>query len=363
MKTTALATAALVFGLLAAPSPARTWTDSTGQQQVEADFLDLNGGRVWLRSEARGSFNVALADLSKADQDYVREEMARRRAAIKTRPSQPGDVEYGPGRELCKLANPRIDESSGIACSRRVPGMFWTHNDSDDDARIYLFDAKGRDLGSCLLAGVTAYDWEDMASFKIGEKCYLLICDTGNNGRAAAVQMLYLVEEPPIDRQRGVSVKEVPVVQTIHYSYEDDYRDCEAVAIDPTDKTFYMVTKERGRQECFVYKLPWPENDAKRAFTARPIGKLRLPEVTGMDISPDGRRAAVVTYHNAYEFSRGEKEDWAAGFARPPREIKVPERQQGESIGYGPDGRTLYLTSEKRPAPLIEVPVKGEPGR
>ena len=39
-------------------------------------------------------------------------------------------------------------------------------------------------------------------------------------------------------------------------------------------------------------------------------------------------------------------------------EIVLPVRVQGEAICYGQDGKTLYLTSEKRPTPLWEVPVK-----
>ena len=41
----------------------------------------------------------------------------------------------------------------------------------------------------------------------------------------------------------------------------------------------------------------------------------------------------------------------------------MPRRVQGESICYGIDGRTLYLTSECKgkssadPSPLLEVPV------
>ena len=43
------------------------------------------------------------------------------------------------------------------------------------------------------------------------------------------------------------------------------------------------------------------------------------------------------------------------------REIGMPLRIQGESICYGPDGKTLYLTSEKLPTPLWEVPVVDKP--
>ncbi len=346
------------FAVFAAPCPGRTWTDASGEHTFEARLLDLNGGRVWLRHASRGSFSVPLQALSRADQQYVREEIRRRDAAIKVRPTGEGDVAYGPGRELCKLASEAVDESSGLACSRRAAGVFWTHNDSGDDSRIYAFDATGRDLGSCLLPDVRAYDWEDMASFRLGEKCYLLVCDTGNNGRAAAVQMLHVVEEPRVDPRAGVTAAEVPIARTIHYSYEDDHRDCEAVALDPTEKAFYMVTRERGGQECYVYRLPWPEKDADKAFVARKTATLGLPEVTAMDIAPDGRRAIVLTYRDAYEYRRGAEETWRDAFSRAPRRIALPQRAQGESVCYGPDGKTLYLTSEQRPTPLLEVPVR-----
>ena len=56
-----------------------------------------------------------------------------------------------------------------------------------------------------------------------------------------------------------------------------------------------------------------------------------------------------------YEYSRAANEDWKAAFARVPRRIKMPPRAQGESICYGLDGQTLYLTSEKAPCPLLQV--------
>jgi hypothetical protein len=79
-----------------------------------------------------------------------------------------------------------------------------------------------------------------------------------------------------------------------------------------------------------------------------------------MDISPDGRRAVVLTYGDAYEYVRGVNENWEQALATPPRQIVLPNRRQGESICYGSDGRTLYVTSEKLPTPLFEVRVRSE---
>jgi hypothetical protein len=339
----------------------RTWTDKTGQLQVEAELVTHQPGKVWLRRSDGETFAVLLTELSEADQEFVRAFVRDKRAKTRAATAeQPGRISYAAARKLCDLANQGIDESSGLACSRRCAGVLWTHNDSGDDARIYASDMEGRDLGSCLLEGLQAYDWEDMASFQWEGKSYLLLCDVGNNGRAAAVQILYLIEEPPVDPKRGVTVDRIPVIQTINYSYEDDHRDCEAVAVDPRDRTLLFVTKELGVRS-YVYAMPWPEPDPTKAYVARPVATLNLSLVTAMDISPDGRRAIVLTYGNAYEYVRRPGEDWAKAFSRDPRQIIMPMRVQGESICYGSDGKTLYLTSEKLPTPLWEVAPQSNP--
>jgi hypothetical protein len=300
-----------------------------------------------------------LAALSKMDQDFIRETLGRETRERGNRPPRPGDVRYGPPRKLCDLQSPAVRESSGLACSRRTPGLFWTHNDAGSQPNIYLFDRAGRDLGSCRVAGIDAFDWEDMSIFTEYGKHYLLLADTGNNGLNSAVQMLHVIEEPPADPKRGVLAKEVPVLQTIYLAYEDDFRDCEAVAVDPTDKTIVLVSKERSAT-CHAYALPWPKEKSKAVHRAKAIATLRLRQVTSLDISPDGRRAIALTYGNAYEYVRGDKETWATAFARPPRELAMPPRKQGESICFGLDGKTLYLTSEKVPTPLWEVPAVEE---
>lgn len=272
--------------------------------------------------------------------------------------ADPGEtVRYGPGRKLGQLANDAIAESSGMACCRHTPGVFWTHNDSGDAARIYAFNSQGEDLGTCLLAGARARDWEDMASFTLGRKHYLLLGDTGDNYLRADVHHLYLIEEPPFDPRRGTVAQSVPVTHTISYRYEDGRHNCESVAVDSTNKTILLVAKELGSQ-CNVYALSWPVKDSDQPLVARKIATLKIPPTTGMDVSPDGRRAVVLTYGSAYEYRRGVQEDWATALARPPQVITLPSRRKGEAICYGVDGKTLYLTSEAVPAPLFQVPVK-----
>ncbi len=357
MRLSAMGLIALLLATIVASAEDRTWTDTSGKMQVVGELLDFNASKIWLRLEDRSVIAARLDEISRGDRDYIDRLAQKRAAAIDKADKRPGHVHYGPPRELAALANAVIDESSGVACSHTSRGVFFTHNDSDGEARVFAFDMAGKDLGSSVLKSIRAYDWEDMASFELDGKAYLLLGDVGNNGRAAAVHMLYLVEEPKIDPGRGVVDEEIPVLQVMHFSYEDDHRNCEAIAVDPTSRTILLATKERTPQ-CHVYAMTWPGNDPKQATTARKIVTLEMPPVTAMDVSPDGRRAILLTYGHAYEFTRAVDEDWGTAFSRPGRILAMPERSQGESICYGPDGKTLYLTSEKLPTPLWEVPTK-----
>jgi len=272
-------------------------------------------------------------------------------------PAEP--ARYGQGRELCTLANKEIDESSGVACSRVNPGVFWTHNDSGDEPRLFAFNAKGEDLATFQVEGAICRDWEDIASFARDGKGYLVVADVGDNASEHDECSLYVIEEPRLDpRKRGARAR-LRVEAAIHFRYEDGAHNCEAVGVDTASKTFFLVTKVFVGP-CKVYALPNPPAGTREPLVAKAIATLRIPMTTGMDVSPDGLRAIVLTYGDAYEFTRRPDEKWADAFARVPRTLSMPRRRQGEAICYGPDGQTLYLTSEKAPCPFFEVPVLGK---
>jgi len=249
-------------------------------------------------------------------------------------------VAYAPGRQLCTLANAAIDESSGLAASRRLDGVFWTHNDSGDDPRLYAFNRQGEHLATVTVRGAIARDWEDMASFTLRGKPWLLVGDVGDNARArrhSTVRMRFAVE----------------------FTYDGGALNCEAVAIDARGKTALVIDKA-FRPTCRVFAVPLKANERDKPWVVKPIATLPIPTVTAMDVSPDGRRAIVLTYAHACEYARKPGETWADAFTRAPRVVKLPGRRQGESICYGPDGKALYLTSEKTPTPLLEVPALRE---
>ena len=266
-------------------------------------------------------------------------------------------IKYGPPRQLAEIDNKDIDESSGIAVSIRNRDSFWTHNDSGDRPCLYLIDRSGETLADIRIKGARAKDWEDIASFKWGGSVYLIVGDTGKS-IGSPRNTLYIVNEPVINPR----IKTIGPTIIIKFKYEDRHHDCESIAVDPVLGKIYLVTKSANNKdrECRVYELPIPTTKGEFELTAQAIAVLKIPQTTAMDISPDGLRAIVLTYGDAYEYTRDIDETWSEAFARGPRRIKMPKRKQGESICYGPDGKTLYLTSEGKTPPLWEVPVLGD---
>lgn len=262
--------------------------------------------------------------------------------------AEDGINQYVPGaKQLATLDNVNILESSGLAASHDVANRFWTHNDSGDGPHLYAFDAIGRDLGRVSLAKVEATDWEDLSSFRRDNRGWLLVADVGDNARRRETCQLHFLPEPDLKDRK------VEIHSTVTFRYANGPRDCEAVGIDASSNTVLLISKVLFQSE--VYSLQIPPVDDKQILIAQSIARISVPLITGLDVSPDGSRAIAVTYGNAYEFRRRQGESWARAFARTPEVLRMPNRKQGESICYGLDGRSLFLTSERQPTPLWKV--------
>jgi hypothetical protein len=49
----------------------RTWTDSTGDYKIQAEFVEFREGKVWLKKKEGGAVGVLMSSLSKADQQFL----------------------------------------------------------------------------------------------------------------------------------------------------------------------------------------------------------------------------------------------------------------------------------------------------
>ncbi len=80
-----------------------------------------------------------------------------------------------------------------------------------------------------------------------------------------------------------------------------------------------------------------------------------ISEPTVLDISSDGRRAAVITYRSLYLFERAEGESWAEAFQKAPIEYVGPPGLHDEAVTFGFDTSDVYVSTERRPTPVYKL--------
>ena len=252
------------------------------------------------------------------------------------------------------LANPQITEASGLASSRLYPEVLWVINDSGNDPVLYAVGIDGADLGTFRVEDADNYDWEALASFELQDTAYLLIADVGDNWEQRKTSSLYVVEEPAITKIGLSNDTAVSILWRIRFTYEDGPRDCEAVAVDVARRRVLLMTK-RGL-EPMLYELPLqPTEDGAIAMAHRLTMVPHFTSPTAMDLSPDGLSAVVLTYNSAYLFFRGQNEDWSNAFKKQPKRLQFSKLHQQEAAGFGFYGKSVYITSEKVPAPLVRI--------
>ena len=274
-------------------------------------------------------------------------------------------IDYGPMRVAGQLGDPQVNESSGLALSHANSAEadhFWTHNDSGDTPRLFLMTANGVIRHELHLDVPRAIDWEDMCSFELDGEPYLLVGDVGDNGHTRQQVTLWLLRDPSREALDAAGDKPfvVPALRKIDFTYADGPQDCESVAFDPTTNTVVIVTKILPQRTTTidtagVYEFPLPDADTVEPLVLERVADLPLRITVGMDISPDGQRAVVSTYGDAWEYLRGNDETWAQAFAKPPRQIQLGPRGQSETVAYGADGQTLVFTAEGEKKPVWKV--------
>jgi hypothetical protein len=220
-----------------------------------------------------------------------------------------GFIDFGP-----------IDESSGLAASRRWPGIYWTHNDSGDCARIFAVTAQGQVVGpewrqEGTYAGVQVpnalnHDWEDIACSPDGT---LYIADTGNNANSRRDLGVYILPEPdPRVQAKARSTGFIPFVFPDQKAFPPEERNFDCEALFYADGTLWVLSKHRSDTRTKLYRFP--------ALTPGVSQTLELIDsfeiggmVTGADCSDDGRKLAVLTYNALWLFESAEPGRWFEG--------------------------------------------------
>ncbi|MFD8520339.1 WD40 repeat domain-containing protein [Streptomyces capillispiralis] len=228
------------------------------------------------------------------------------------------------------IRDPRVTESSGLAASRLHPGVYWTHNDSDDGPYLYAVDgATGETVARLTLTGVGTP--RDVEAISVGPGNRIFVGDIGDNlGGTWPYVWIYELPEPKELKDATVRATQYVV------KYADGPRDAESLVVHPkTGRVYVIDKKEEGGH---LYEGP-AQLSASGSNVFRPIAPVEL-WATDAAFSPDGRRLAVRGYFGGIDYT------WNGGKLRREGRLSVPLQGQGESVTYSADGSRILYGSE-----------------
>lgn len=262
-----------------------------------------------------------------------------------------------------------LGEASGIAASTLTRGLYWLHNDSGSGPSIYGFDEDGRFRGRIHIQGYSAEDWEDIASFTLEGKHYLLLADTGDNKANRPLLNLILIEEPPADKLSPQAEFNTEPACVISFCYPDGPRDVEAVGVDVSKATIYLLSKRNSPPR--LYSLPlhtsgthnlmaeslgelgWIPNPSL-ALNVVPTAKHHFPTYpTSLSFAPNGREAALLCYGTAWILTRVEGEPWNEAFTTPGDRLPDFNLLQAEGICFSSDSSRVLIVGEGKKVPVL----------
>ncbi|MGW6707461.1 WD40 repeat domain-containing protein [Streptomyces sp. NPDC054956] len=246
-----------------------------------------------------------------------------------------------PGASGFTITDPRIKESSGLAASRIHPGVYWTHNDSDDGPYVYAVDsATGKTVARITLTGIGRP--RDVEAISLGPDGQLYVGDIGDNlGGSWDHVWIYRFPEPKTLGDATLKAEQFTV------KYADGPRNAEALMVHPVTGRVYIASKDEKAGGLYE----GPETlSTSGTNTFRRIGD--VPWVTDGAFSPDGGRLALRGYLWAKTYP------WKDGrLAGDGEQVAAPWQGQAESVTYSADGSALMLGAEGVGSKVVAIPV------
>lgn len=254
--------------------------------------------------------------------------------------------QLGPGVPLG--AGPAT-ENSGVVKSRQWPDLFWMHNDSGDEPRIYPVRRDGRvyassrypDAPGVLIGDAINVDWEDITADASG---HIIVADVGNNGNDRRDLVLYYLAEPSPDAGRTAAMRRIFVrypEQTAFPAPADDFNyDAEAVFTLGDD--VFICTKHRSDTLTRVYRLDFQPEAEVQTLTLVDTFDVE-GQATGADATPAGDKIVITTYDSLWLF---ENVDAQRPLSGPVRRLRFsPSDGDVEAVCFA-DDETLLLGAE-----------------
>lgn len=252
------------------------------------------------------------------------------------------------GKVLGEVDNDLI-EASGLVASVNNNGYFWTHNDSDNPAEIFLIDKHATIRLVCRFGDLKNRDWEDIAIGAGPEKgkTYIYVGDIGDNKAKYEVKLIYRCEEPIVSDQKEVAILDY---DTLIVKLPDGMRDSEALMIDPITKDMFLFSKREDSVRLYQIHFPYEQD----TLLAKRIAILPFHNINAADISADGNEILIKDYDNIYYWRKEGNESVHDLIVKKPIKLPYDKGPQDEAIAWLRDGSGFCTLGES---------VKGKKGK
>ncbi len=218
---------------------------------------------------------------------------------------------------FAKIKANEVDECSGMVKSRRFADVYWIHNDSGDEARIFAIDGQGTlitpenspDYQGVHITDARNIDWEDLTTDTSGT---LIIGDTGNNDNRRQDLAIYLLSEPDPTNSQVFPAQKIRFYYPDQHEFPPQKRNFDAEAIFWANGKIYLLTKHRSDNDTKLYRFDSLLDSATNPLTFLDNFNIQ-GQVTAADASPDGTKLAILTYNAIWVFEVASGDDYFHG--------------------------------------------------
>lgn len=241
--------------------------------------------------------------------------------------------------ESVSMKSSTINELSGLASSRVHPSLFWAHNDSGDQARIFLINpSTGVIRLEVSLQGIKNVDFEDITMQTVGEQSYVIVGDIGDNSGHRPLVSLHRIKEPKSLNKKNIVIPKSKIA-TMHIKYAEGARDAETLMSD-THGDLIIVTKREDSNYIYGFEF---EPGKTKTLTSK--GRIEINNLTAGDINRDGE-IVLRNYAQIFYWPASEQPATLRLTSEKPLGIPTAPEPQGEAIAWSNEFG-LYSIPEK----------------
>lgn len=252
------------------------------------------------------------------------------------------------GQQSCRADGELIPlkgllEASGVAVSRKSPGVLWSHNDSGEPL-LQAFTGEGASVGRLWVARAAVEDWEDIHVGSCPDGSCVYVGDIGDNNARRGSLTIYRVPEPD-----SVADARSRKTESMRLTYPDGPKDAEALIVLPNGWVFIVTKGERS--PVVLYRTPHPFMNGA-TVRLEPVATIvegtrgvpRQDRITGADASSDGRwivlrSLSAITFYLTSDLESGRVREVLR------YDVSALGERQGEGVAFG-EGGTIWLVSE-----------------